>query len=40
MTFVVSSGATFAPGGLFGAEPYFDSLTMFVASCSSAATWR
>ena len=31
LTFVVSSGATFAPGGVFGAEPYFDSLTMFVA---------
>jgi len=30
LTFVVSSGATFAPGGVFGAEPYFDSLTMFV----------
>jgi len=31
LTFVVSTGATFAPGGVFGAEPYFDSLTMFVA---------
>jgi len=31
LMFVVSSGATFAPGGVFGAEPYFDSLTMFVA---------
>jgi Cu2+-exporting ATPase len=31
LTFVVSSGATFAPGGVFGVEPYFDSLTMFVA---------
>ncbi|HSC66040.1 MAG TPA: cation-translocating P-type ATPase [Caldimonas sp.] len=31
LTFVVSSGATFSPGGVFGAEPYFDSLTMFVA---------
>src|SRR6185369_15496589 len=31
ITFVVSTGATFAPGGAFGAEPYFDSLTMFVA---------
>ncbi|MEP7099828.1 MAG: cation-translocating P-type ATPase [Burkholderiales bacterium] len=30
VTFVVSSGATFAPGGLFGHEVYFDSLTMFV----------
>jgi Cu2+-exporting ATPase len=31
VTFVVSSGATFAPGGVFGREVYFDSLTMFVA---------
>ncbi len=31
VTFVVSSGATFAPGGVFGHEVYFDSLTMFVA---------
>ncbi len=30
VTFVASSGATFAPDGLFGAEVYFDSLTMFV----------
>ena len=30
VTFVVSSGATFAPGGVFGREVYFDSLTMFV----------
>jgi Cu2+-exporting ATPase len=30
VTFVVSSGATFAPGGAFGREVYFDSLTMFV----------
>nr|HET7859293.1 HAD-IC family P-type ATPase [Caldimonas sp.] len=30
LTFVVSSGATFAPDGPFGSEPYFDSLTMFV----------
>ena len=30
ITFVASSGATFAPGGLFGHEVYFDSLTMFV----------
>ena len=30
VTFVASSGATFAPGGLFGSEVYFDSLTMFV----------
>jgi Cu2+-exporting ATPase len=29
--FVASSGAAFAPGGLFGHEVYFDSLTMFVA---------
>jgi Cu2+-exporting ATPase len=31
ITFVASSGATFAPGGIFGYEVYFDSLTMFVA---------
>ena len=31
VTFVASSGATFAPQGVFGAEAYFDSLTMFVA---------
>ncbi len=31
VTFVASSGATFDPGGLFGHEVYFDSLTMFVA---------
>jgi len=30
VTFVASSGATFAPDGLFGHEVYFDSLTMFV----------
>ncbi|CAN5361674.1 heavy metal translocating P-type ATPase [soil metagenome] len=30
VTFVVSSGATFSPGGVFGHEVYFDSLTMFV----------
>ena len=30
ITFIASSGATFAPGGLFGDEVYFDSLTMFV----------
>lgn len=30
ITFVVSSGATFDPGGVFGHEAYFDSLTMFV----------
>ena len=28
--FIVSTGATFDPGGIFGNEPYFDSLTMFV----------
>jgi Cu2+-exporting ATPase len=28
--FVASSGATFEPGGLFGHEVYFDSLSMFV----------
>ena len=31
ITFVASSGAAFDPGGLFGHEVYFDSLTMFVA---------
>lgn len=31
VTFVVSTGATFEPGGVFGHEVYFDSLTMFVA---------
>ncbi|MDC8770898.1 heavy metal translocating P-type ATPase [Roseateles albus] len=30
-TFVASSGALFEPGGFFGDEVYFDSLTMFVA---------
>ncbi len=30
VTFVASSGALFEPGGLFGREVYFDSLTMFV----------
>lgn len=30
VTFVASSGATFDPGGPFGHEVYFDSLTMFV----------
>jgi Cu2+-exporting ATPase len=30
VAFVASTGATFAPGGLFGHEVYFDSLTMFV----------
>lgn len=30
VAFVVSTGATFAPGGAFGSEVYFDSLTMFV----------
>jgi Cu2+-exporting ATPase len=31
VAFVGSSGAAFDPGGLFGHEVYFDSLTMFVA---------
>lgn len=31
VTFVASTGATFAPGGLFGQEVWFESLTMFVA---------
>jgi Cu2+-exporting ATPase len=30
ITFVASSGATFDPGGVFGSEVYFDSMTMFV----------
>jgi len=30
VTFVASSAATFHPGGWFGSEVYFDSLTMFV----------
>ncbi|HEX2011870.1 MAG TPA: HAD-IC family P-type ATPase, partial [Roseateles sp.] len=30
VTFIASSGATFDPGGPFGREVYFDSLTMFV----------
>jgi len=30
ITFIASSGATFDPGGIFGDEVYFDSLTMFV----------
>jgi Cu2+-exporting ATPase len=30
VTFVASTAATFDPGGLFGHEVYFDSLTMFV----------
>ncbi len=30
VTFVASSGAAFTPNGVFGAEVYFDSLTMFI----------
>jgi P-type Cu2+ transporter len=30
LTFIVSTGATFAPGPMFGNDPLFDSLTMFV----------
>ncbi|WP_084362410.1 heavy metal translocating P-type ATPase [Caldimonas taiwanensis] len=30
VTFIASTGATFDPGGPFGQEVYFDSLTMFV----------
>ena len=30
VAFVASTGATFDPGGIFGHEVYFDSLTMFV----------
>ena len=38
ITFVASTGATFDPGGIFGHEVYFDSLTMFV-SFLLAARW-
>ena len=31
VTFIASTGATFDPGGIFGHEVYFDSMTMFVA---------
>ena len=30
ITFTASTGATFEPGGIFGSEVYFDSLTMFI----------
>ena len=30
VAFIASTGAAFAPGGLFGRDVYFDSLTMFV----------
>jgi len=30
VTFAASTGATFAPGGVFGSEVYFDSLAMFL----------
>ena len=30
VTFIASTGATFDPGGIFGHEVYFDSMTMFV----------
>lgn len=30
VTFLASTGATFDPGGIFGHEVYFDSMTMFV----------
>lgn len=30
VAFIASSGATFDPGGVFGHEVYFDSLTMFI----------
>ena len=36
--FIASTGATFDPGGLFGHEVYFDSMTMFV-SFLLAARW-
>ena len=38
VTFVASTGATFDPGGIFGHEVYFDSMTMFV-SFLLAARW-
>ncbi|MCR5863935.1 cation transporter [Aquincola sp. J276] len=38
--FVASSGAAFDPGGLFGHDVYFDSITMFVAFLLGAAGWR
>ncbi|HMO47898.1 MAG TPA: cation-translocating P-type ATPase [Rubrivivax sp.] len=38
VTFIASTGATFDPGGVFGHEVYFDSLTMFV-SFLLAARW-
>ncbi len=30
VAFIASSGAAFDPNGVFGSEPYFDSLTMFI----------
>jgi Cu2+-exporting ATPase len=30
ITFIASTGATFEPGGMFGSDVYFDSLTMFI----------
>ena len=30
ITFITSTGATFDPGGIFGHEVFFDSMTMFV----------
>jgi Cu2+-exporting ATPase len=38
VTFIASTGATFDPGGPFGHEVYFDSMTMFV-SFLLAARW-
>ncbi len=38
VTFVASTGATFAPDGVFGHQVYFDSLTMFL-SFLLAARW-
>jgi Cu2+-exporting ATPase len=38
VTFIASTGATFDPGGAFGHEVYFDSMTMFV-SFLLAARW-
>ena len=36
ITFIASTGATFEPGGPFGGEVYFDSLTMFIGFLLSA----
>jgi Cu2+-exporting ATPase len=38
VTFIASTGAAFDPGGLFGSDVYFDSLTMFVCFLLAART--